>query len=543
MDAKQNDSRVRNARCIQERLHISGRLILETAAHFGGGQSRDDFRGDMALLLDEVDQCPLIPGTTIAGALRNYLRERLHNYAESEPTDDAQSNSPIAWLFGPVQGTDTYDQQSLLITEDALAVESTVSTTLRDGVRINPKTATAYVEDQRRPDGQVAKAGSKFDMALLEAGTAFDLHFEVLLTESLCAEKVLPFVAAALEGLESGEIRLGLRKRRGLGQCRVETWTVSRYNLMLPDELCLWLATPSLQHRIKPRNGKIANALDISTNLVPDNRQHFTIDATFSLDRSSMLIRSGFGEADIGPDAEHLHARTVHGKIEPIVSGTTWAGVMRHRALRIANTIAVEAGAVLATENEADSHAEELIRHLFGHMLDEQSYSSADLVGDEGAIIGRASRLVTDETTIRNGQSLYQTRVRIDRFTGGAYETGLYEQAPVYGKSDTTVEFRLTIRNPLNAEIGLMLLVLKDLWTSDLAVGGESSVGRGRLKGIKATLRLADNTKFCLKDAEEQLGLDHEQQMHLQGFVDALWNSLSPKQAQLSTSQDAEGSK
>jgi len=30
--------------------------------------------------------------------------------------------------------------------------------------------------------------------------------------------------------------------------------------------------------------------------------------------------------------------------------------------------------------------------------------------------------------------------------------------------------------------------LLKDLWTSDLPVGGESSIGRGRLQGKNATL-------------------------------------------------------
>ncbi len=39
-----------------------------------------------------------------------------------------------------------------------------------------------------------------------------------------------------------------------------------------------------------------------------------------------------------------------------------------------------------------------------------------------------------------------------------------------------------------------MLLLLKDLWTGDLPIGGESSVGRGRLKGLSATLH-APETK------------------------------------------------
>jgi hypothetical protein len=42
-------------------------------------------------------------------------------------------------------------------------------------------------------------------------------------------------------------------------------------------------------------------------------------------------------------------------------------------------------------------------------------------------------------------------------------------------------------------EVGLMLLLLKDLWTGDLPLGGESSVGRGRLQGVSATITLDDN--------------------------------------------------
>ena len=35
-------------------------------------------------------------------------------------------------------------------------------------------------------------------------------------------------------------------------------------------------------------------------------------------------------------------------------------------------------------------------------------------------------------------------------------------------------------RDEFEAQAGLLLLVLKDLWSGDLPLGGESSVGRGR---------------------------------------------------------------
>ena len=48
-------------------------------------------------------------------------------------------------------------------------------------------------------------------------------------------------------------------------------------------------------------------------------------------------------------------------------------------------------------------------------------------------VAGSASRLLVDDSIVAGGQPLVQTRVGIDRFTGGALETRLFEEAPIYG--------------------------------------------------------------------------------------------------------------
>ena len=238
-----------------------------------------------------------------------------------------------------------------------------------------------------------------------------------------------------------------------------------------------------------------------------------TIEATFSLEGSSLLIRSGFGEADLGADMVHLHAQH-KGKHVPVIPGTSWAGIVRHRARRIVNTIAASVGAPVA-DGSADPT---LVGELFGD-------------GPQtGALVGTASKARFDETEVENGHVLYQTRVRIDRFTGGSYPGGLFEQAPVYGTAETRVGFRMRIRDPKEYEKGLLLLVLKDLWTGDLPVGGEASVGRGRLTGLCATL--TDRTgnhesqHYTLKAGSPGLGVSADEQRALQGYVDALWTQL-----------------
>jgi CRISPR/Cas system CSM-associated protein Csm3 (group 7 of RAMP superfamily) len=100
----------------------------------------------------------------------------------------------------------------------------------------------------------------------------------------------------------------------------------------------------------------------------------------------------------------------------------------------------------------------------------------------------KSSRLVVHEKVIEKATELVQNRIAIDRFTGGAYHGALFDEQPIFGGNDTIVTIKLELRNPEKYEIGLLLLLLKDLWTSDLPVGGENSIGRGRLKGIKADL-------------------------------------------------------
>lgn len=53
----------------------------------------------------------------------------------------------------------------------------------------------------------------------------------------------------------------------------------------------------------------------------------------------------------------------------------------------------------------------------------------------------------------------------------------------MFGGAQSLVTVDLHLEDPQEHEIGLLLLLLKDLWTGDLPLGGKISVGRGRLLG------------------------------------------------------------
>ena len=423
----------RRGRGIVERVEIRGTLMLETPAHLGG---ESEGLTDMPLLRDARDgQTPLLTGTSIAGALRNYLHEYLAGYRQPTTVTEA-----AARLFGAVEEAKA-SVQSWLLVDDALGSSSGIE--LRDGVALKPKT-------------RAAEEKKKFDMELLQAGTCFDLSFEPLLTAD--NQKLLDLLALALRGLEKGEIGLGSRKRRGLGQCRVSEWHVRRYDLTRPEGLVAWLAGDTAGEK---SGAHIAGLLDVDLAAFEDRREVFTLDGTLEL-TSSLLIRSGSGAAD-DPDMVHLRSYREGGEV-PILSGTSLAGAVRARALRIANTL---------HDRETGGR---LVDGIFG------------IGGSKDQPTG--SRVVTRETKVEGTTDLVHGRVKIDRFTGGAYPQALFFQQPVFGGDGSQVHVHLELRQPQAHEIGLLLLVLKDLWTGDLPLGGESSVGRGRLQGKRATLTL-----------------------------------------------------
>ena len=462
----------RAARGVVTRLHIEGTLILETPANLGSGDSVG--LTDIPLLLDPLsNERPLLTGTSIAGALRSYLREFEHGYGHpGSPNDLANS------LFGRVQKETSY--QSWLLVDDALG--ETPGIELRDGVAIDARTRTA-AEDK------------KYDVSLLEAGTTFPLSLELLLTKDEAGKRrLLEALAIALRGLQAGEIGLGLRKRRGLGRCRVEQWRVRRYDLRSAEGLMGWLDD---DHSVEATGADITQLLAVSPPR-RDARHEFVIEATFNLE-SSLLIRSGSGEAN-SPDMVHLRSRRRNG-LRPVLSGTSLAGAVRGRALRIANTM-------LGREAGAD-----LVNRMFGQRIEGR--------GDEPT----GSRVVTQEVELSGTQDWVQSRVKIDRFTGGAYPQALFTQQPAFGGNGATVPVHVTLRNPTEAEMGLLLLVLKDLWSGDLPLGGESSVGRGRLQGQQATLtqRRSGQTKtWVLVQADGRIEITGTgTREELEGFVRA----------------------
>lgn len=503
-----------DARRIDRRIVVEGELVLQTPANFGTGGA--DALTDMPLLVDAADGIsPLLTGTTLAGALRAALaaREAGDYPGEADVRAAGAAGTPhksyTELLFGGFKGDDD-GLQSALIIDDARA--SYIGVELRDSVKLDSASRTA-------------KSGALFNRQLWPAGTRFPIRFELVLArprplsehnnkkaKGLDWEQYQRDLCCALLGalvaLTDGSITLGAHKRRGYGRVAVENWRIKQYDLRDRKQLVTWLQAGA--------RSLAEQGVTITTDLkqhdlfkgcdVPDRRTWFDMRATFGLD-GSILIRAG-GQPGASPDMVHLS----NAAGQPVLPGTSVAGALRARAARILN--------LLRPDKAAD-----ILDDMFGsdlHKVDE-----AKRQGEfEQARKLHASRLTVQETVIKNGQfDLIQNRVAIDRFTGGAFESALFNEQPLWGTEHTELTINLHLINPQEHEIGLLLLLLKDLWTGDLPLGGEISVGRGRLKGKCATLtRRQDGQEetWTITAKGDALDVSEADRKPLEQFVTAL---------------------
>lgn len=563
-----NNAHWLKSREIAERIIVHGDLILETPAGFGTGDS--DMLTDIPLALDPLEAKALLTGASLAGALRNYLREREYGYRQKS------GKGSFDWdLFGMQEEKE--GEQSLLIINDSLVNESKEDKPkieLRDGVKIDPRTRTAL--DKK-----------KFDFELLEAGTSFPIRIELLVREDR-RERLMQGLVIALQGLERSEIRLGIRKRRGFGKCGVKEWSVCRYDLTKPQGLIGWL-TNDLKGTVKGE--KIADLLGFKEKELEDNRKLFTMEAIFSLD-GSLLIRSGSDSAD-APDSVHLQSKR-NGESKPVLSGTSLAGALRARALRISRTIDNNGNSKKIVEDlfgpDIDSIylfcwdeipgkdetllIDSIIKNFYAkiartarieklhdsktiRIFDGTNTLSLELIAEKNEVNltingstshklvaelkdGKrkiysknkafASKLISAETEIINPLNLVQSRIKTDRFNGGSFPTALFEEQPVFKQNGTTINVNITMQDPSDAQIGLLLLLLKDLWTGDLPLGGESSIGRGRLKGMVANMIYKQvnpeaSEMWTITQADGRLDIKGDRS-RLEKFVEIFWRGM-----------------
>lgn len=449
---------------IVKRYVLKGTVKLESPLLIGGGEGNAFI--DINLLKDSNGN-PLIPGTSLAGVLLSMSGEEYKIFFGKMSKEKEKSSQ---------------DTQSMLSIDDITLKDSEI--TVRDGVKINRDTGVA--EDK-----------AKFDYEAVERGAKGNFKITLSIRERFKNENSDEFIKNLAAMLRHG-IFLGSHTTKGFGKICTEQISLDVYDYSKPEDVKAWLQD-------KPCPSNLLDGQTYSENEIAENS--FSVEADFVLNSSLIVRTSRYDEtySDIYMDLEKIATVQLLSNGDYVIPGSSIRGVICQRAKEI-------------MKMSGKSGYEEALKSLLGFASENKK---------EKGYSGKKSRLVVEECYISrsNGSVRHfkQTRNRIDRFTGGTINSALMQNIPVWKKSanaDKPLKLSFHINNCRPWEAGLMLFVLKDLWTGMVAFGGEKSIGRGTLKGIKATINLGQK-KIVMTEENGKINVSDNSMPELENLAKA----------------------
>ena len=286
-------------------------------------------------------------------------------------------------------------------------------------------------------DNKITKEGAKFDFEVLQGNSKGYFYIELTIREKDNEDLLVSALNEIFNGIHLKEIRLGSNKTRGYGIIDIDQIKKREFtkNNFLDYKDC---------YSENAWNNEPKYKLDYST------KGHWMcIEVPLRL-KGGISIRK-YAVRKGAPDFEHM---TDHGS--PVIPGTSIMGALRHRIKEIIKE--------LDEYSSYGLYPNKMIDEMFGFVSGKDAHISG---------------VIVDEMVIEGAKALEMTRTGISRFENSARNGALYKEK-TYVDGVFTLRLSVCRENP-NVEwiIGILLLAVKDLQNGFLAVGGQTSIGRG----------------------------------------------------------------
>lgn len=512
-------------------LAMTGKLIARTTIHIGSGEGSNTTD---ALCRRDAAGNFLIPGAAIGGVLRaiatrlaprigadvckallrneENVEDRTERYNDGKPCE-----CDVCHLFGELNPSEDEGKgrASRLFVGHAKAVNSQISSCIRDGVGIDRASKTS-----------ARAAQAKFDLEVLPRSTQFNLRLEL----EEATEEDHDLLAATLAEWEAGRLWLGGRVARGLGAFELSDLKVVERDLGNDAGLLSFLnddtpwASPSVNTNWLTTYLSEARKRVQGSTTCHDGVAHSFVTFRFDLRFESLFLtndtvaatRSGFDHA---PLLEVMTDR----QSAAILTGAGLRGAMRSQAERIARTLttietnnAIEFGAKcpacdpLRRPHEGEvKEATSALASLPANATDfEKSKVRAalksPLASCDALLKGylkttketkethlclacwlfgstrRGSRLIVEDAfSEKELPRKVLDFLAIDRFTGGGKEGAKFDAVALW---KPVFNVRLHLENPAVWELGWLMLTLRDVADGLVPIGFGAAKGFGQAK-------------------------------------------------------------
>lgn len=405
-------------RAIVRRKYIALSVILKSPLSVLSGA---DIYTDMDVLRNGRGEV-FIPGTSLAGAFRSYLRLKRQEpgiFGYSEEPEDVKESREIKSRMSQITISDLYFTGKTVVS-------------VRDGVRLGEE--------------KVAEDKGRFDQEIIETGAEGVMYLSCTIREQDDSDEFEQLMRKLVQAVQAGEIRFGARKNRGFGRLSVQKIYESEFDASTAEKWLEFEKDPKNLSSYERRTG-VCEWLGDRRTFAADKYIFLSVPLCLTGGISIRRYSANPGQADY----EQI---TCNGK--PVVPGSSWNGMIR-----------AEARDILRELGCCDE--KRLLEQWFGYVGENRARQSMVLVG---------------ESILTGSKALPMTRNQVDRFSAAAKSGALYSEISYYGgKTVLSIGVEKNETENYQALLGLLLLIIEEIRAGEVAVGGQTAVGRGIFSG------------------------------------------------------------
>ena len=385
------------------------------------GSGADD-NTDGDIIRDSYDN-PYLPGSAIAGVLRTLLcPSHFCRRAIFGNEGDFSTNSPL-WVY------DSEFTNANIIEIDGVAIER---------------------------DNKVAKNNMKYNFEAVDEGAEFTIRLLLAIRKNGIDKNFVLWLDKIIGIMKSDSLSFGAKTNRGFGRTTCSQVVIREFDLTNKCALLKWIEFDwNDKNEWEPASGESYSG------------EYSVLIAELKLKGSIMIreTRNIYENPEKGkdaPDYKHISSNK-----KPVIYGTSWAGSFRSGLYKLLKP--------------KFPNIKKYFNDVFGKEKEVEKEKDEDLTVSK--VVFGASYLEEQRKTVDGYRSI--TRVKIDRFTGGAANGALFTEMPWYGGKT-----KLEIRYPKDSmDIKeLLLLGLDGINKGVIQIGGEASIGRGFFEVTDVTI-------------------------------------------------------
>lgn len=358
-----------------------------------------------------------IPGTSLAGAFRNYLghnknQECIYGFALKK--EGKMSSIYISDLYF-----------------DRLHEHGTVRVSVRDGVKLT--------------ESKQADEKGKFDMEIIETGASGVIYFNYVVRQDIYnKDQYEENINSLIQAIQDGTVRIGGNKNRGFGRLKINAVCQKEFTAAEVDNYIKFKSN----YKDLRLYEEVCYEKWAEGKRKPEER-YFRISVPLKLNGGISIRKYSCkpGQADF----EHITCND-----RSVIPGSSWNGAVRSHIREILKSLGC-------------AKPENIIEKWFGKVE----------IGKK-AVSARQSMVVFGESIIEGEISLPMTRNKINRFDASAVDGALYSEiACIGGYTTLEIMVKKDTDNAYLALLGILMFVIEDIEKGYLAVGGQTAIGRG----------------------------------------------------------------